>query len=594
MLVFSNLWGLFGLFAVPCILAVHFLRRKAPEVPVSTLFLFPKEIRSAESGARFERLESSIPLWMQLLASLLLTLLWMQPRWVSEVPVVKIAVVLDDSASMSVFQDEVRDALAEELSGLVDAGQSMELWVMTSDLAKPRLYAGNSLSEALSLLDGWSPKGGAQLPDAALRLARSLVGQEGGVIYLTDGPEAESSTLAKPSIQLSYGAYQRGVGYPVVNVGFTGVRYLATDDEVVWEASVKNHSDSAVTRTWVIEFEDGQRSEAQSLSLKPHELQTLSGRLPKGTQRAQVVLANDRFVMDDVLPLLRPRRSMLPLSFVGDVAESWRELLPRFERVVVQENGGAGMEVLQDLAQWSEGATPTYGLITLPSGEERVRFQALDILAEDHAFMRGLNWSKLLVSGESRFDILDSDQVLLWGNDEPLIFLRQKPSGVAGLVVNFSLERSNALNQEAFALLLYRYFEWVQQRLLKEQWEETEPMQTLALTPQGHEGWVTKQLKLSGEVTQETHTQTSQEVMSPSEVGFYEIWQGVQRRWVGANVFGDMREANFAHKKEHRPEIQNLSTHVVVQEQQGRRLWILLSMVAMLIAWYFATGRTKA
>ena len=72
MIILANPLGLLALLGIPTILAIHFLQRKAREIPVSTLFLLDQTRREAASGRRFDRLIPSIPLWMQLLAVLLL------------------------------------------------------------------------------------------------------------------------------------------------------------------------------------------------------------------------------------------------------------------------------------------------------------------------------------------------------------------------------------------------------------------------------------------------------------------------------------------------------------------------------------------
>ena len=59
--VFGNPLGLLALLGIPAVLAIHFLQRKARELPVSTLFLLDHTQREAVSGRRFERMIPSIP-----------------------------------------------------------------------------------------------------------------------------------------------------------------------------------------------------------------------------------------------------------------------------------------------------------------------------------------------------------------------------------------------------------------------------------------------------------------------------------------------------------------------------------------------------
>ena len=101
--MFGNPLGLLSLLAIPAILAIHFLQRKSVTLPVSTLFLLERTQREATSGRRFERLIPSVPLWMQLLAVLLLAWLLSEPRFKKENSVQRVVIVVDGSASMTGF-----------------------------------------------------------------------------------------------------------------------------------------------------------------------------------------------------------------------------------------------------------------------------------------------------------------------------------------------------------------------------------------------------------------------------------------------------------------------------------------------------------
>ena len=48
----TNPLGLLALLGIPAVLAIHFLQRKAVELPVSTLFLLERTQREAASGRR--------------------------------------------------------------------------------------------------------------------------------------------------------------------------------------------------------------------------------------------------------------------------------------------------------------------------------------------------------------------------------------------------------------------------------------------------------------------------------------------------------------------------------------------------------------
>ncbi|MFT5632431.1 MAG: hypothetical protein ACI9SQ_000136 [Rubritalea sp.] len=104
----ANPLGLLALIAIPIVIAIHFLQRRAQVIPSSTLFLLEKTQKESASGRKFDRLMNSIPLWLQLLIVLLITWLLVQPRFVKSNSTQRIAIVLDSSASMSVFTEETK------------------------------------------------------------------------------------------------------------------------------------------------------------------------------------------------------------------------------------------------------------------------------------------------------------------------------------------------------------------------------------------------------------------------------------------------------------------------------------------------------
>ena len=118
-MILSNPLGLLTLIAIPIVIAIHFLQKRAQIVPSSTLFLLQKTQKESASGRKFDRLINSIPLWLQLLAVLIITWLTVQPRFQKTNSTQRIAIVLDSSASMSVFIEETKAKLKETLPTLL-------------------------------------------------------------------------------------------------------------------------------------------------------------------------------------------------------------------------------------------------------------------------------------------------------------------------------------------------------------------------------------------------------------------------------------------------------------------------------------------
>src|SRR5690606_19992446 len=80
------------------------------------------------------------------------------------------------------------------------------------------------------------------------------------------------------------------------------------------------------------------------------------------------------------------------------------------------------------------------------------------LVAENHPLMRDLNWQGLLIQAAAKPTREDSDQVLLWQGDRPLIVLRET-ARERRLFCNFDLRYSNAGRLPAFIVLLHRFLE---------------------------------------------------------------------------------------------------------------------------------------
>ncbi len=126
-----NPLGFIAFLAIPLLLAIYFFQRKATRLPVSTLFLLKRTQLESKSGNRFERLLTTPPLWAQLLALLILCYILLQPKFSQKDEVVRIAVVIDASASMSAFKDESIKAIKGYLDQIA-ADQAVELTLLSS------------------------------------------------------------------------------------------------------------------------------------------------------------------------------------------------------------------------------------------------------------------------------------------------------------------------------------------------------------------------------------------------------------------------------------------------------------------------------
>lgn len=582
MLTLANPLGLLALLGIPAVLAIHFLQRKSIELPVSTLFLLERTRRDAASGRRFERIIPSIPLWMQLLAVLILSWFLAEPRYQKAASVQRIAVVLDSSASMGVFKTEAIARLIAELPKFQGPAASIELTAIEVAPGRPRVYAGSSIDELRAALEKWQPLDGLGDPSQALRLARSLVSREGSVIYLTDTP-------GEP---LPFDARLLAVGEPVENVGFTGVTFSTEEGATVWRALVRNYGKVAADRTWSIQTATG-GTEPRPIRLEPGALITLQAAYPTDAKNVRLVLSPDRFPLDDSFPLVAPKPKTLALFTATSpaFADLTAKLLSSLDATLPTTDAATADLSITSYDPLDPVLPPGNSIVFVEDGTRAGAYLKGGILAEAHPLLDSLNWQALLVRETIELDRLPSDSVLLWQEKRPLIFLREGPA-TRQLCFNFDLRHSNASNQPAFIVLLHRFAESIREQKVAPSSENLETGQAIRIA-------AASGVPLQVSATDSTGNPLPAKPapgLAPLTPGFLTVRQGEKILLDAAVHFADTREADFSACGS---SAETSASNISIIERHTRpdplwRVWILLLLTALLISWKFTTRREVA
>jgi hypothetical protein len=594
-LTLSNIHGLWALAGIPVVIAIHFLQRKSVVLPVSTLFLLEKTQRESASGRRFDRLMNSVPLWMQLLAVLLLTWFLCEPRYQKPRSTQRIAIVLDGSASMAVFKENAIRALIEKLPALKGPAEAMELTVFESTPGRPRLYAGDSSEKLAEALSEWTPREGVIDPSQALRVARSLVSRDGVVVYVTDTPVEK----------LPFDARLLAVGEAIENVGFTGVSFANEEGTLIWRALVRNYGDAPAERTWSMESPTG-RSEAKSIRIEPRGLVSLQAAFPPGSDRIKVTLSGDRFAADDVLPLVRPKPK--PLSLFAGTSEAFAELTTKLVRSI------------ESMTPTNDSASSDLALIAydpldpiLPPGNAVVfvhdatkggAYLKGGLVQEPHPLTDGLNWQALLVRETIQLERTAADKVILWQGERALIFLRDIPASegfppARQLCFNFDLRLSNTATQPAFIVMLHRFAETIRNAKVAPaslNLETHELVQLATHPPVGNAPRVELTAMISdleGKAGARKQISPDEPLHAPLEPGFFTVKQGEETLLEASVHFGDTREADFtacgAADSLERGAGSAIERHT--SEDPWWRTWMLCLIALLLISWRYTVQR---
>ena len=568
------------------ILLIHFLQRRAKVEIVSTLFLLKQTQRESTSGRRFDRLINSVPLWLQILAILLATWLLVQPRYVKAKSTQRIAIVLDSSASMRVFTGKIPEVIKQEIPRLQGTAANIEIWLMESNPSKAKIYQGTSTEEMLLALEKWQPSSGATEFGNTLRVARSLVGAEGAISYITD------TALANPA---PYNSSTISIGEPTDNCGFTGVTFEKNSTDLIWKAIVRNYSDTSQTRTWQLVTEQG-KSTPKTFTLAAGSLTTLQGVFPNNQSRCKVTLSKDAFDLDDALPLVRPApkpltvRSTLPKK-ISQLSEKMISSFPNLQVATAQP----------DLIITSTETTPKDNhLIVFPQDKANSRpYLTGNIVTTKHPLTEGLNWQTLLVRNNISIPHDEGDKVLLWQGNRALIYLRTHPnSGNKALIFNFDIGSSNGMKQPALAVLMLRFCEQLRADKVAPETRITETSEPISLSYKS--GQDTPPLtytttSLDGE-TVLTEPLNANNLTAPETPGFFTISQGELNLLTSATYFADTREADFSQCATGETPASAIASAVDRHTRDDHlwRVWTCLILATLIFAWHFTRTATPA
>jgi len=597
---FANPLGLLALLALPVVLAIHFLQRRTRTIPVSTLFLIEQHRDQARMGRRFDRLITSVPLWLQLLMVLLLTALLAQPRLPAADSVLRIGVVIDDSASMRVFKSALSRHLADFANQHRGQARRIDWLVLPADSSQPRLYAGDSVSAMLQALEPWQPVGGPLDPGPSLRLARERVGPHGMVVYATDTPR---DSLPVDTVLLA-------VGDPLANVGCTGITVTEDGDEKKWQAMIINHGLNPDSRSWHLEWDGANRSEPAVVQIPAGGAVRVGGQLPAGATRLCLVLEPDEFTLDDRFPFLAPAPK--PLYFRHQRPQPFHWLPERIGRSVpVMSVAPPGTLPDLVLAASSDGRFPTVtgpAILMSAAGNASAKTLAEPVAAARHPWVAGLFWETLTVQEVPLVPAEPDDQVLVWAGPKPLLSLRPAPPSEgtpAGsppsnqLVIHFNPNLSNWDRLPAAAVLLLRYCEEVRLAKRGTSRDQLEPRQALAsMLPGELRGeLVLETLDASGKATR-TQTlpgKSRAAWATPAEPGFLRVRDGDGTLIEGAVAFADAREGDFRACATRLPTNQAAAAS---QASDALAPWwplvMLLLLILLLLSWAYAAREARA
>ncbi|MBI4820137.1 MAG: VWA domain-containing protein [Deltaproteobacteria bacterium] len=568
-LLFAAPAGVWALLFVPALLLIHLLRRRAKTIEVTTLFLLDRSSTLATPGRSIERLRSSASLWLQLVAILISTWVLMEPRFVEPSSVLRVVLVIDGSASMSAFREQLWVQLDPLLDRLERAASHTEWIAINSDSRSGTIYSGTDRSALASAIRRLELSAGTHELDPALLVARNLRRGRGPVIVVTDHSKAYG-----PDVHVL------SVGSPLSNVGFAGVSVARGDSELEWTALVKSFSKVRERRSLKLIRMGSGAAEQRDIELEPGRATLVRGEFGLGVDSLVLRLEGDAFTLDDALPIVRPKPKRLRVFVDRELSslEVVTHLLASLENVErVESRESATLSLVR-------GEAPTRGdAISFGLPVEGVR-SLTTVFAAPSALTEGLSWSALDPGPVVDVPEVPGEAPILWQADRAIALERVAPDSASQLVLAFAPEASNAARVPAFAVLLLRFCEKVRGRQPEFEARNLETRQLLGLAaePTAHAEY------RSVERLEDPVTLTGRESLdrAPSRPGFFVVKQDDRTVLAAAVAFADPREGDLSSADSSTPAIsaEELSRETT-RPDPLRSFWLVAAAALALASW---------
>jgi hypothetical protein len=401
--------ALFGLVAVPALVAIYLLRNRFRRHVVSSLMLWVDTREAREGGRRLRRMQTPLMLLLELLAILLLVFAAGDPQLRLTTGTRPVVVVLDDSFSMlagdGTPRQLARKALEEELRR---QNPYSIRFILAGERPQVLGEAAHSPAQALALLDGWRCKAPLARLDEAIALAGELGGELGLVLVLTDHPPVVAIPDKGRLCWWSFGQSRPNVAF--VNAART---YREGLDRCLLE--IANLSDEPATVGVVVEQAEGGRIiRRNQLEMAPGETQRLILQFPAGTPAIRARL-DDRELPIDSEVLLLPAEER-PVRV--DVRVRDRRIRDPLEKALLSSRlarpgGDRPQLIFSDRGEESDAGLAW--VVHFLSEKEATAYSGPFILDRAHPLTDGLSL-KSTIWGAGKDEGLDGAPIVLAGN----------------------------------------------------------------------------------------------------------------------------------------------------------------------------------
>lgn len=447
---FTFPWGLLALFSVPVILLLHFFRERRKIRRIGGLYLWEFAAIKLPAGRRFDKFINNLPLFFQLLAAILLSLLIAGLDIPQTGTTRHYTIILDDSLSMQAGNEKSPWNKAKVL--IRDWVDKKDRFTIIASGLQPRVLDGPFASsvELANALNRWTPQSPRCELDKAVNLASKFVTGEEKILFITD--EAHQAEPFEKILEIY------ALGSPVSNscISFADrVRIYPGKDKIFLSLQLFDNREKEVDLVARIQ---NQIVFQEKLKLIPEKIHALSFETDGVRETLEIVLDEDELSADNsaILPpvIIKP----VPVYFAGfgDFSDYFKKAFLSVPYTILVEEADRARLVFTTQQDYSPSNANlrVYSFPETAEPDKANLAQGRDIVFEhtnpltENLSLEGVLWPYLPVN----FTPTELPLISHW--NQPLLFLESQKAALKNYHVNLLWDRTNIYRHPAWPTLV--------------------------------------------------------------------------------------------------------------------------------------------
>lgn len=453
--VFMSPLAFWGILALAAVAAVYLFRRQSRNIRVSSLMFWSHVKIPAEGGRKITRLQIPLVLVVELLILALLVLAAATPRAVTGDQLVPVALILDDSFSMTAGTAQTaRDRALAWLEQNILSRGFVRLTLVRAGV-EPEVIGRADLkgAEASHLIGSWRCRSPFGDINAALRNVSEICSADTRVFVITD--KTTQQALAGNISWLAFGQSLANVAITTAN------RYALGDVDRCFFEFVNFATSPARLDAEIVNTSSGALLERIDVELgaRSHRRVRLSTKDINSEIRA--IIKSDAVEFDNQAWLLPVRPELVKVE-IGSLSAQLRPLIER----TVNSSGLASVVDSGGQLAFLENSPPEHGPagrwnFIIHNATQPATIRGSVAVDKNHPLLGGL--PKVLAAWAFDRDFSMAGQPLMSVAGIPLLVSVDDAHSERNIYLNLAVSRSNLHSTPVWPVLFWNLLNWRQQ-----------------------------------------------------------------------------------------------------------------------------------